>query len=278
MPKLNKIFSWKILNLIPYLTGSILFIIMPAFLLFFKVSNFTWKEIQNWEIINSTTQNAISRSVYLGLIASFLGLCLIFPFTWIVARSKSKFFQVICLTLMISPIFIFSIAKIFALKILFLKILDTNNLPSKQPLMILGMIYLYSPYMAIPLYSVIKMFPQSLLDAAHDLGDNKFKSIFKVVVPYCSKAIFASVAIMFMLSATTLIISKSFIDDGLSSNHTRMIGNIIDQTATSTNLNKYSAMKTSTVSLLTICVMVSVYATIYFLPQVYLKLKKVFYG
>ena len=48
---------------------------------------------------------------------------------------------------------------------------------------VLGMVYNYLPYMILPLYTVMEKIDKSVIEAAHDLGCNNVKTMFKVVVP-----------------------------------------------------------------------------------------------
>ncbi len=48
---------------------------------------------------------------------------------------------------------------------------------------VLGMVYNYLPYMILPLYTVMEKIDKSVIEAAHDLGCNNVKTMFK---GYCT--------------------------------------------------------------------------------------------
>jgi len=144
--------------------------------------------------------------------------------------------------------------------------------------MVLGMVYLYSPFMAIPLYSVFKSMPDSLVEASEDLGYNKFKTLFKVVVPYSLKAIFAGLGIVFMLSATSLVITNTLVpassDSKITDGSEVLIGNVIGINSSEISVSDLSAQKGSTIALITILVMMAVYAVIYLIPIILRKIRR----
>lgn len=258
--------------LTPYIIGSALFIVVPVVLLFVKASTHVEGE-NNWDVVkDKTTWEIIGRSVWLGLTASMISLVIALPFAYSVARSESKIFKAIAISLIISPLFIFSIAKVFSLRVLLLQMFDHKQEALQHYwVMIVGMVYLYMPFMIIPLYSVLSQMPASLMEASKDLGYGSIATLFKVVIPYALKAIFSGLAIVFMLSATTLVINQSLLKN--DSIEYKMIGNSIDDIASQMRNTAFGAVNGSMLALMTICIMMSVYAGIYLIPQVIRKIR-----
>lgn len=62
----------------------------------------------------------------------------------------------------------------------------------------IGLLYGYLPFMILPLYATIERFDFSLLDAAHDLGANDFKTLVRVVLPLTSRGIIAGSLLVFI--------------------------------------------------------------------------------
>jgi ABC-type spermidine/putrescine transport system permease subunit I len=63
---------------------------------------------------------------------------------------------------------------------------------------ILVMVYVYLPYMVLPLFSVLEKLDFTLLHAAMDLGANEVKAFFKVTLPLSMGGIFAGVVLVFI--------------------------------------------------------------------------------
>lgn len=271
--KTKDFFAWKNLKvslglnvrlslLIPYFVIAILFIVLPTILLL--TNAFQSNDYANKSEIAGDPYlwRVMGKSVYLGLAAAIISLIIIFPLTYVVARSKSKMFKVVALTLLMSPLFVFTISKVFALKGILIAIFDGNI--NNEGIMIFGMVYLYSPFMIIPIYSVLSTMPKSLIEASTDLGYSRVKTIFKVIVPYAMKGIFAGIALVFMMSATNLVISNNLLVGGHSA--PKMIANVVNDYAEKLNLNEVSKIRGSLVALITIGVMIVVYGAIVFIP------------
>ena len=258
--------------LIPYFLISIFFIVTPLIFLIVKASTPISSTFNNWESATSSgTWKVMWHSIWTGLVASFIGILIGVPFAYFVAISKNQTFKTISIALMISPLFIFTIAKILALKGLLLAIFDgdgTGRSVNNDGVIILGFVYIYLPFLVIPIYSVFSTMPKSLIEASTDLGYSQFQTILRAVIPYGLKAILSGFALMFMLSATSIVVSDKLLTN--NSGHL-LIGNLINNHA-HPSIDS-DIVVSSTISLITIVVMSSIYAFIYLLPFAIRKLK-----
>ncbi|WP_052261945.1 ABC transporter permease [Leisingera sp. ANG-M1] len=64
----------------------------------------------------------------------------------------------------------------------------------------IGMVHFMLPYMILPLYSVMTNIPQSLMDAAANLGANTRRTFLRVYLPLSLPGIGAGVLLVFILS------------------------------------------------------------------------------
>ncbi|WP_412031863.1 ABC transporter permease [Metamycoplasma buccale] len=248
----------------PYVIFSILFIILPMILIFiyaFKPLDGQSKNLENWDIIaRKTTWTIMWRSIITGLLAAFIALILGFPYAYIISKSKSTILKTLGLSLILSPLAIFTISKALSMRGLFSAIFDENKL-NNYFFMILGMVYLYLPLMVMPLYQVLKDMPKNILEASEDLGYSKIKSVFKVILPYCSKAILSGFGIVLMMSSTSIIISEKLLPNG---SQKQLIGNLINQFANTTN--PFDLANASSLVIITMIVLLSIYGLIYGIP------------
>ncbi|WP_427867513.1 ABC transporter permease [Mycoplasmopsis arginini] len=249
--------------LIPYIIFAILFIILP--MVFVCIYAFKPLEgqtkLENWEIaIKPSTWIIIGRSLLTGILAAFVALIIGFPYAYIVSRSKYKIIKILGLTLILSPLAIFTISKALAVRGLFSAIFDENQL-NNNFFIIFGMVYLYLPFMVLPLYQVLKDMPNNILEASEDLGYSKFQTVFKVIIPYSTKAILSGFGIVLMMSATSIIISDKLLPNG---SQKQLIGNLINQFANTAN--PFDLANASTLVIITLSVLLSIYAIIYGIP------------
>lgn len=256
--------------LIPYAIFASLFIVAPIIFLVVKAATPVGGD--NVGIIqDSSTWKIMGRSIWTGTLAALISIIIGVPFAYFVATSKSGIFKTLSIALMISPLFVFTIAKAFALKGTLLYMFDgaeDGKMLNNEAVMIFGMTYLYMPFLIIPVYSVFVDMPNSLIEASNDQGYNGFKTLFKVIIPYGFKAIFAGFALVFMLSSTSLIISHSLLPDG--SQH-MLIGNLIN--AHAHPVNKFEIASASTIALITILVISGIYVIFQLIPTIIRKIK-----
>jgi len=139
-------------------------------------------------------------------------VCLIlgYPVAYLIARSSEKIKNFL-LILIIIPFWTNLIIRIFSWRI-FLSyngvlndaLLKLGLISSPLEIMrtdfavILVMVYVYLPYMVLPLYSVLEKIDFTLLNAAMDLGANERTAFLKVTLPLSAEGIFAGGILVFI--------------------------------------------------------------------------------
>lgn len=162
------------------------------------------------QIFNGTYFKPFFLSFRLALLTTMLCVLLGYPVAYFIARAGDKLKNTL-LVLIIIPFWTNLIIRIFSWRI-FLSyngvlndFLISTGLIS-QPLeimrtdlaVILVMVYVYLPYMVLPLFSVLEKLDFTLLHAAMDLGANEVKAFFKVTLPLSVGGIFAGVLLVFI--------------------------------------------------------------------------------
>lgn len=89
---------------------------------------------------------------------------------------------------------------------------------------IFGMVYNFLPFMILPIYSVMSKMDYSILNAAEDLGANKFNVFRKVTLPLSIPGVISGITMVFVPAITTFAISSI-----LSGNNVNLIGNVIEK-------------------------------------------------
>ncbi len=162
------------------------------------------------QIFNGTYFKPFFLSFRLALLTTMLCVLLGYPVAYFIARAGDKLKNTL-LVLIIIPFWTNLIIRIFSWRI-FLSyngvlndFLISTGLIS-QPLeimrtdlaVILVMVYVYLPYMVLPLFSVLEKLDFTLLHAAMDLGANEVKAFFRVTLPLSVGGIFAGVLLVFI--------------------------------------------------------------------------------
>jgi spermidine/putrescine transport system permease protein len=158
-------------------------------------------------LVNAGYWQILWRTVWISIIATSICVGLGLPAAYFIATSKHRN---IFLTLVIIPFWTNFLVRIFG----WMVILGRNGLINsflqllglKEPLsfmytpgaVILVIVYMYLPYMILPLYSAIEKFDFRLIEAAMDLGAKRAQAIWKVLIPSIRGGIGAGVILVFI--------------------------------------------------------------------------------
>ncbi len=115
------------------------------------------------------------------------------------------------------------------------------------PAVVITLAYLWLPYMILPIYAGLERLPDSLLDAAADLGASAFRTFRTVIWPVAFPAVVAGSIFTFSLSLGDFISVK--IVGGAS----QLIGNVVyDNIGAASNLPFAAAVATVPVAVMVI--------------------------
>ncbi|GJL82247.1 MAG: ABC transporter permease [marine bacterium B5-7] len=89
---------------------------------------------------------------------------------------------------------------------------------------VLGMVYVFIPFMFLPLYASLEKLDRSLLEASGDLGAGRFKTFMRVTLPLSVPGMVGGSIIVFIPSLGNFIVP-----DLLGGAKVLMIGNLIEQ-------------------------------------------------
>jgi spermidine/putrescine transport system permease protein len=110
--------------------------------------------------------------------------------------------------------------------------LGLGALPPFQPLellynnaaVVIGIVYVYLPFMVLPLYATLERLDRSYLEASLDLGASQWRTFFAIVVPLARPGIVSGVILVFIPALGTFLIS-----DLLGGPDSQLIGNVIER-------------------------------------------------
>ncbi|NRF16177.1 spermidine/putrescine ABC transporter permease PotB [Vibrio coralliilyticus] len=174
------------------------------------------------------------HSFYMAIIATLLCLVIGYPFAYIVAKMPEKW-RPIMLFLVIVPFWTNSLIRTYGLKIVLgtqgvlnkslmaMEIIDKPiRLMYTETAVMLGLVYILLPFMILPLYSAIEKLDNTYIEAAKDLGANKFQTITKVILPLTMPGIIGG-CLLVLLPALGMF----YIADLLGGAKNLLIGNVI---------------------------------------------------
>ena len=176
----------------------------------------------------------LMHSFYMAIIATLLCLVIGYPFAYIVAKMPEKW-RPFMLFLVIVPFWTNSLIRTYGLKIVLgtqgilnkslmaMEIIDKPmRLMYTETAVMIGLVYILLPFMILPLYSAIERLDNTYIEAAKDLGANKFQTITKVILPLTMPGIIGG-CLLVLLPALGMF----YISDLLGGAKNILIGNVI---------------------------------------------------
>lgn len=171
--------------------------------------------------------SSMAESIYLSLISATICLIICYPLAFILSRRKLVT-QKILVSLITSNMFINSLLLAYAVRSIF-EIIgnyfygDARHFLGTDLAIITGMVYLYLPFMLLPIYTHMAKLDKNLFESAEDLGANKFQTIVRVVIPMSISSVLTGFMMVFLPASTTLVITRY-----LGGGQRKMIGDLID--------------------------------------------------
>lgn len=187
-------------------------------------------------LINADYIKIYVQSIVIALVTTLICIVIAYPFSYIIARTKSKKKQLLYM-LVIIPFWTNSLIRVYGWRT-FLGtsgwlngILTALNIVEepldflfKRGTTILGMVYCLIPFMVLPLYTAIEKLDASLLEASSDLGAKPYKTFIEVILPLTSSGIFSGSIMIFIPC-----LGYFFISDILGGGNSDVIGNLIER-------------------------------------------------
>jgi len=197
-----------------YLTSLVLLLITA----FWTIDTFTTQIVQVWNLDNFRiilTEPAyrliIGRTVGIAALVTVTDAILAFPFAYYMAKVASRRTQTILFAAVLLPLWASYLARVYAW-ILILNhsgILNWSlqsiglppaNIGYTNTAMWLVFSYIWLPFMIIPTYAALERVPDSLLEAAADLGARRWRAVLDIVVPLAIPGVVAGSIFTFSLT------------------------------------------------------------------------------
>lgn len=187
-------------------------------------------------LANTDYLKIYAQSLMIALVTTVICIIIGYPFSYIIARTKSKKKQLLYM-LVIIPFWTNSLIRVYGwrsflgtsgwLNSLLVNLHMVNepiDLLFKRGTTILGMVYCLIPFMVLPLYTAIEKLDTSLLEASSDLGATPVATFIKVTLPLTSSGIFSGSIMIFIPC-----LGYFFISDILGGGNSDVIGNLIER-------------------------------------------------
>lgn len=220
----------------PYLLWMILFTVVPMFLVLyysmtvdgvFSFANFS-------RVFEPVYLKVVSRSFVIAFQATFLCLLLGYPMAMILSKMSPRR-RTLAVMLFVLPMWMNFLLRTYAWMTILGKngiintVLGWFGVPNQSFLftegaVMLGMVYNFLPFMVLPIYTVLTKMDRSLIEAAEDLGANRYRVFTKVILPLSAPGVVSGISMVFMPSVTTFVIPTL-----LYGGQYMLVGNLIEK-------------------------------------------------
>ena len=231
-----KRFRWASL---PFAVYALIFTIAPLILIIFY--SFTdqsgtltldnYRQFFNWD--DPVYLQVLWRSIKVAVISTLICLVLGYPMAYILSKMRPGL-RATMVFLFVLPMWMNFLLRTYAWMTLLERTGLINTLLGKigigpldlmytQGAVILGNVYNFLPFMILPIYNVLIKIDKSVIEAAQDLGGNKYVVFRKVIFPLSLSGVVSGISMTFMPAVSTFIISRL-----LGGGQQALIGDIIE--------------------------------------------------
>jgi putrescine transport system permease protein len=203
---------------------------------------------------------AYLRSLWYALCTALLCLVVGYPFSYFIARAKPSVRPALLMMVML-PFWTSFLLRVYAWKGILADQGVLNQIfmalgLTSEPVqmlytdisMLVGMTYVYLPFMVLPLYANLVKMDFRLLEAAYDLGASPFKAFWLVTVPLSKAGIVAGFMLVFIPSVGEFVIPSL-----LGGPENIMIGRVVwDEMFSSNNWPRATALAVVMIGLIVV--------------------------
>ena len=202
---------------LPYVVWLVIFTVVPLLLILFYAFIhrtdtgalvFTTQYIES--ALSGSSMSVLLLSLEYALITTVFCLLLAYPAALFLWQLKSRIGSIVNLLFML-PMWMNFLLRTYAWRAL----LDTSGpinqllqwlgLPAQQLLytegaVIFGLVYNFLPFMLLPIYTSFTKIDRSYIQAAEDLGANKWQTLIHIILPLTKSGIVTGVTMVFMIT------------------------------------------------------------------------------
>ena len=236
------------LRLIALLTTPVLWLVVAylgalAMLLvtaFFTINSFTGNVIQQFNLGNFQDmltdvayKNVFLRTLGIAISVTLICSVLAIPMAFYMAKITGPRSQKILVALVLTPLWASYLVKIYAWRTMLepgngvldwlLGPIGIHSPGFGGPAIVIGLSYLWLPYMILPIYAGLERLPNNLLDASGDLGAHNFYTFRKIILPLIFPSLVAGSMFTFSLSLGDYITAQ------IIGGKLQMLGNVVYQ-------------------------------------------------
>ena len=221
---------------LPYIIFMAIFVVAPLLLVAYYsfLDNEGAISLYNFEKFCTSvdTINTFIYSIGIAMMTTLICILIGYPAAYFMANSEFGTPKVMAM-LFILPMWINILLRTLSTVALF----DFMKLPLDEGALIFGMVYNFLPFMIYPIYNTMQKMDKSLIEAAQDLGANRYCVFRDVIMPLSVPGVYSGIVMVFMPTISTFAVSEL-----LTMNKIKLFGTTIQENINAGMLNYGAAL------------------------------------
>lgn len=223
------------LSILPYASWMILFVIAPiALIVFYSFFDLTGAfTLDNYKSFFTSVYFSLTiNSFWYAFLITFFSLLFAYPTAYFLTKTKHK---QLWLLLIIIPSWINLLLKTYAFIGLFglygpvnafLELIGIGNhqLLFTDFSFVFVSVYIFIPFMILPIFNSLDKMNPALIDAAHDLGANTWTTFRRVILPLTMNGVKSGIQVVFIPALSLFMITRL-----IAGNKVMTLGTAIEQ-------------------------------------------------
>ena len=235
--RLAALLTAPILWLVVAYLGALATLLVTAF---FTIDSFTGNVIPVFNLENFQDmftdvayKNVVMRTLGIAISVTIICTILAIPMAFYMAKIAKPRSRKILVALILTPLWASYLVKIYAWRTMLepgngvlewlLGPIGFKSPGFGGPAIVIGLSYLWLPYMILPIYAGLERLPNNLLDASGDLGAHNWHTFRRVVLPLIFPSLVAGSMFTFSLSL------GDYITANIIGGKLQMLGNVVYQ-------------------------------------------------
>lgn len=235
--RLAALLTAPLLWLVVAYLGALASLLISAF---FTIDSFTGNVVQEFTLNNfidmlsdPAYRNNVGRTIGIALSVTFICAVLAIPMAFYMAKISKPKTRKVLIALVLTPLWASYLVKIYAWRTMLepnsgvidwlLAPIGIHSPGFGGPAIVIGLSYLWLPYMILPLFAGLERLPNSLLDASGDLGAHNWYTFRRVIFPQLFPSLVAGSMFTFSLSLGDYITAQ------IIGGKLQMLGNVVYQ-------------------------------------------------
>ncbi len=191
----------------PYMLFLLIFVVIPLVIILINAfltddNSFTLGNFVEFFSDKGGGLTVLGNSLLIGIVTTVICLAIGYPVAYFLAKYHAS--NKVLVLFFIMPMWVNFLMRTLSTKAIFLAL----DVELGMGTVLFGMVYNYLPYMILPLHTTLVSIDHSYIEAAEDLGADKFTVMTKTILPLSLPGIMSGITMTFIPAISTFAISE----------------------------------------------------------------------